>query len=64
MAGIEQDILEIDGFRFSLIWPSLKKIDEDTDWILMVDKATKDLYEGHLKHDTRFLKRYEKLGGQ
>lgn len=64
LADIEYDILEIDGFSFSLIWPSLKKIDEDTDWILMVDKDTKELYEGHLKHDTRFLKKYEKLDGQ
>lgn len=29
----------------------------------MVDKATKELYEGHLKHDTRFLKKYERLSG-
>ena len=61
LAGIEQDILEIDGFSFSLIWPSLKKIDEDTDWILMVDKDTKDLYEGHWEHNTRFLKMYRRL---
>lgn len=64
MARIEYDILEIDGFSFSLIWPSLKNIDEDTDWILMVDKATKELYEGHVKQNTMLLKRYEKLGGQ
>lgn len=30
----------------------------------MIDTATKELHEGHLKHDTSFLKRYEKLGGQ
>ncbi|WP_368644850.1 hypothetical protein AB4027_07230 [Alkalibacterium putridalgicola] len=58
------DILEIDGFRFDLIWPSLKKVDETTDWILMVDLDTKELYGGYLQHDTRFLKKYEKLKAQ
>lgn len=59
-----EDILEIDEYRFSLIWPSLEKVDETTDWILMLDKNSKELYGGYLQHDTRFLKKYEKLEGQ
>ncbi|GEK89984.1 hypothetical protein APU01nite_20230 [Alkalibacterium putridalgicola] len=26
-SNFKTDIIEIDGFRFSLIWPSLKKVD-------------------------------------
>lgn len=63
-ADFMSDIIEIGGFRFSLIWPSLEKVDETTDWILMMDKDTKELYGGYLQHDTRFLKKYESLGGQ
>ncbi|SFB91138.1 hypothetical protein SAMN04488102_101378 [Alkalibacterium subtropicum] len=63
-ADFKNDIIEIDGFRFSLIWPSLKKVDDGTDWILMFEKDSKELYGGYLKHDTRFLKKYERLKGQ
>ncbi|WP_423189408.1 hypothetical protein ACO1PF_00405 [Alkalibacterium sp. f15] len=59
-----EDILEIDGFKFSLVWASLKKVDETTDWILMVDMDTKELYEGHFERDTGFLKKFERLEGQ
>lgn len=58
------DILEIDNYKFSLIWDLLKNIDETTVWILMVDMDTKDFYEGLLQHGTRFLKMYKRLDGQ
>jgi len=62
---VKEDIIKLDGYSFDLIWTSLlKKVDDDTDWILMKEKNEGFLYEGHLKHDTRFLKRYRKLEGQ
>lgn len=64
MSNFKDDIIEIDGYRFSLIWPSLEKVDDDTDWILMFEKDSKVLYGGYLKHDTRFLKKYLRLEGQ
>lgn len=61
---VKEDIIELDGYRFNLIWTSLKKIDDDTDCILMKEKNQGLLYEGQLEHDTRFLKMYRKLEGQ
>lgn len=61
---IKDDYIKIDGFVFSLVWPSVKKIDDTTDWILMVDKETSELYEGHLDHHTGFLKKYTYIEGQ
>lgn len=61
---IKEDNIRIDDFVFDLIWPSVKKIDETTDWILMVDIDSKELYEGQLDHNTGFLKKYTYIEGQ
>lgn len=63
-SGFPKDYFKIHEFTFNLIPPSRKRIDETTDWLLMVDTETKELYGGYFDHDTGLIKEYRRLEGQ